>query len=107
MRWFGVSIGLFIVFFFRRHRSVSCGRYWQFESKRSALPNTFAVDAQGAVHFFGRQRRAMQTESTTVFLGCKAVAKNARQIFWGDTNAIIAHCDGNISAGCAADRNFE
>ena len=49
----------------------------QFEGERRALVLAFAVDVQGAAHFLGRQRAAVQTVAVAVFLGRKTVCENA------------------------------
>src|SRR5947209_194346 len=82
-------------------------RDWEFESKGGALPWAMAVDTQRAVHLFGGQRSAMQAETVAMFLGRKAMAKNAGEVFRRDANPVVTDLDSDGTLRGAAHMDFE
>src|SRR5439155_7346834 len=63
----------------------------QFEYACRPFAGAVAVRGKPTPQFAGRQRTAVQAESVSILSGGKSVGKNPRQVFLGNTYAIVDH----------------
>jgi hypothetical protein len=65
----------------------------EFERKCRALAWPIAASRNGARHFFGSQRAAVQPEPVTILAGCVAMGEEPPYVLRGNSFAIILDDD--------------
>src|SRR5688572_13794323 len=67
----------------------------QFKSKGGTFACPVALDIQGAAHFLGGQRAAVQAETVSAFLGGEAVREDAHEVLRRNANSVVNDDDPN------------
>src|SRR5271154_2353093 len=73
------------------------------QGKGRSLARPFALRAQRAAHFLGRQSPAMQSEAVAFLLGGESMAENPCEVFSRNPDTVVNQSNADAVAATAGD----